>query len=888
MLSELKTKLHSLFGDDFISQVEQNFETIKSWADKKDNEYQNHVTNQKNAHKSSQIKHTIKSGQDVNLQDHERYQDEQITNLVLGHNGDGVQELRASRTSMDAQNFDDLSNRLYHDFLRENNEREKLRAELLKKIQRIVNVDDFGGDPTGQKDSTKAFQDALGTGNVLVTMSAGTYLTTGIKMPNNSRLVGQGKDITTIKFMDSTPAENIGITNLKMSGNAKNISLENFTFDGNKFRQDKKLKPTGGSRSSNIRFAGVTNGYIYNVKSHSALLHCIDVTYANDDYYYEGDGNRVPYALESKHIHIDNCETYACGDDSITTHHSRYITITNCYAHHPTITGGNNNGIEIDDGSQFVFLSDNRTEGNFGGVEIKAHAPASASRCVFVNNHLSTEDTRAYNIRHIGHHRTKTDVKSKTAYDVSLNNCVALRPKYNGVYPGTTPRALLISAYKNVSVNNFTAIGDSDFSKLANGKTDSNLPAIAVQFMSENVILNNITVTGFTTAGQDIKFFGGDNRGERFILSNVNIYNSSPKVGIASGGGIYDLKIINGNLKGRGTGNGIETYNNTTMISGITADNYSNAAVIANEKYKTVPTVLKGGLSAGSTGSAAVDPRSVVLATTGNSRAYSPRSFVLGSGMSSKAYGSRSGVINSLSSETSKESHTQTVFNSRNVKSPGSYRVVAGYSGTGKPSTANIKVDLNTLHGNLNLAGKLTQNNADIAELFESQSGQPIELGTIVTLDGDKIRKAQPNDEPIGVISGTAALVANDKTYHHKDRYLQNEYGMTLTKRVQREFEDVDGNPVFEWRDEPIENPNYNEDLPYVSRSERPEWNTVGLIGQIYTNVEKDVIAGDLINGKAGIGYKDNVNGKGRVMAITTPYNEERGFAIALVLWGVK
>ena len=26
-----------------------------------------------------------------------------------------------------------------------------MRAELLKKIQRIVNVDDFGGDPTGQK-----------------------------------------------------------------------------------------------------------------------------------------------------------------------------------------------------------------------------------------------------------------------------------------------------------------------------------------------------------------------------------------------------------------------------------------------------------------------------------------------------------------------------------------------------------------------------------------------------------------------------------------------------------------------------------------------------------------------------------------------------------------
>ena len=53
-----------------------------------------------------------------------------------------------------------------------------------------------------------------------------------------------------------------------------------------------------------------------------------------------------------------------------------------------------------------------------------------------------------------------------------LNNCLALNPKYNGVYPGSTPRALLISAYRNVSVNNFTAIGDSDFGKLEGGKLD--------------------------------------------------------------------------------------------------------------------------------------------------------------------------------------------------------------------------------------------------------------------------------------------------------------------------------------------------------------------------------------------------------------------------------
>ncbi|SUM32149.1 Uncharacterised protein [Staphylococcus gallinarum] len=49
-----------------------------------------------------------------------------------------------------------------------------------------------------------------------------------------------------------------------------------------------------------------------------------------------------------------------------------------------------------------------------------------------------------------------------------------LFPYKNETYPGWTPRALSISAYTNVSVNNFTAIGDGTF--------DSTSPAIAVQF----------------------------------------------------------------------------------------------------------------------------------------------------------------------------------------------------------------------------------------------------------------------------------------------------------------------------------------------------------------------------------------------------------------------
>ena len=204
-LDNLITKLHSIFSYKFISQLQNNFEDIKAWANNSNIVFNKHLTTQKDAHTTKQIKHTTKKGQDVDLSNHENFQDELIEHLVLGHNGDGNNELKASHTSMDAQSFDSLHQRLYHDFLRESNAREELRADLTKKIQRIVNVDDFGGDPTGKKDSTKAFQDAFGNGNVMVTMSAGIYLTTGIKMPDNSRLVGQGKGITTIKFTDDAP-----------------------------------------------------------------------------------------------------------------------------------------------------------------------------------------------------------------------------------------------------------------------------------------------------------------------------------------------------------------------------------------------------------------------------------------------------------------------------------------------------------------------------------------------------------------------------------------------------------------------------------------------------------------------------------------------------------
>jgi len=868
---KLKINFPIELGQKFRHMVMSNFKELQYYYGQVLDIVKDHKTKDKHAHNAKQIDYKL-----TNVHNELQYQDGRIETLVIGHNGDGVEEVKDSRTALDGTNQNLLSQRLKYDFEIIKNKMEENFDYLNKKIERIVNVNDYGADPTGKEDSTQAFKEALRGGNVHVHMTAGTYKVTGIKLPNNTLLSGEGKDITTIRFADETPAENIVVTNEDMSGQAHNIGIKDFTVNGNKWRQNKKFKAAGGSLSSNVRFAGVKHGFASNIKSVDALLHGFDVTYASDPYFYEGDGVRVNEELESKYIHIDNCEASGFGDDGITTHHSRYLLITNSYLHHAT-GGGNNNGIEIDDGSQHVMLNNNMTEMNYGGVEVKAHATTSAPSNILINNHMSIHDSRAYNLRHIGHHRAG-DVKSKTAHSLMLNNCTAIEPYDNKVYPNTSPRALVISAYRNVQINNFSAIGD--------GKYTSNQPVIVAQFMSENVMFNGLNITGFKNASADVKLYGGSNRGKKFTISNVNIWNSSANRGIAGGAGLYDIRIVNCNLQGQGTGNGIELYNHTAEIIGVHANSYANSAKIGANNYATVPTFLKGGLNGGTSGSSALSNRSAIFASTGGSFAHSARSWVAGSGANSQARGSRSAVLNSLESETSFGQYCQTILNSRGVKIRDNYMFAMGY-GTDGARYENTKIQIKGTTGNIQTKGTVSsgQNFGDYAEYFESQSGQEIKNGYIVTLDGRYIRKANSNDTPIGVISGTAGVILGDQMFHHKDKYLKDEFGVTQTELQTKEWQDDEGNWYSEEIDVPIPNPEWEEyESEYVERSQRPEWNVVGLMGQVFTRIDSTVSVNDYIKPNKGVGTKDNNNGFYRVLEITTPYDNEKEYGVAVVL----
>ncbi|MDU2779095.1 MAG: peptidase G2 autoproteolytic cleavage domain-containing protein, partial [Staphylococcus epidermidis] len=69
----------------------------------------------------------------------------------------------------------------------------------------------------------------------------------------------------------------------------------------------------------------------------------------------------------------------------------------------------------------------------------------------------------------------------------------------------------------------------------------------------------------------------------------------------------------------------------------------------------------------------------------------------------------------------------------------------------------------------------------------------------------------------------------------------------------------------------------------YIPRSQRDEWCVVGINGQIYTRIDETVENGDKITAMRGVGTKDNANGYYYVEEITTPYDAEKGYGVALV-----
>ncbi|WP_046173403.1 glycosyl hydrolase family 28-related protein [Domibacillus indicus] len=384
--------------------------------------------------------------------------------------------------------------------------------ELQKKAAAVVHVKP--GDN---------LQKALSGGRKTVQLAEGEYIVDELHIPSNTIFRGAGPGKTILKLRDTAPKRSFVVTNENHVKGNHHILIEGMTLDWalERLRPEEK-SASGNNRSSCLTLANVTYGWVKNCDAVNPGLHCYDVS--STLYDYSGDGHRARGG--SRFVWIDGCTGSGFGDDGVTTHHSDYILISNCFMRDPSgrshKTGvSNSNGFEVDDGSRSVWLVNNVSARCFGGVEAKAHATSSAAANVHIIGHLSQNDNRSYNFRHIGHHSAE-DPESKTARFLTATRIVSIQPVYTNLYTASKPRALTVSAYRHVVINGLRAIADPAYDY-------KGLPAAGIQYKARYVHVQDIVMRDFVTAGAGLKVFGGTNRAEYVTIKNAHFANCGKK-----------------------------------------------------------------------------------------------------------------------------------------------------------------------------------------------------------------------------------------------------------------------------------------------------------------------------------------------------------------------
>jgi len=120
----------------------------------------------------------------------------------------------------------------------------------------------------------------------------------------------------------------------------------------------------------------------------------------------------------------------------------------------------------------------------------------------------------------------------------------------------------------------------------------------------------------------------------------------------------------------------------------------------------------------------------------------------------------------------------------------------------------------------------------DFAEMFEWEDKNPenekrVGYSVVVNEQG-LIRKATIEDNPndiIGVVSATATVTGSAAAFDWNKKYLKDDFEQNIS--------DASGNPIL--------NPDFDESVTYRPRSERPEWDPIGLYGKLIVRNESPI-----------------------------------------------
>lgn len=133
---------------------------------------------------------------------------------------------------------------------------------------------------------------------------------------------------------------------------------------------------------------------------------------------------------------------------------------------------------------------------------------------------------------------------------------------------------------------------------------------------------------------------------------------------------------------------------------------------------------------------------------------------------------------------------------------------------------------------------------ADYAEFFEWADGNPDDedrVGQSVALDANgKIKRAEVGDTIIGVVSADPAVVGDAGWNNWRGKWLRDNYGRLIL--------DENGDRQL--------NPDFDPDQEYVPRSDRKEWDAIGLLGKLYVKDGEEIGANWLPLGASAHGVR--------------------------------
>lgn len=207
------------------------------------------------------------------------------------------------------------------------------------------------------------------------------------------------------------------------------------------------------------------------------------------------------------------------------------------------------------------------------------------------------------------------------------------------------------------------------------------------------------------------------------------------------------------------------------------------------------------------------------------------------------------------------------------VSTTGTYNTRGDYAfiyGNGTSNTSRSNAYTLDWQGNGTFAGTVSSSTgADYAEYFEWKDGNPNNedrVGYIVTLDGDKIVKANYGDDILGICSGTAMVLGDSAEWNWSKRYLTDDFGRIIYEDYDVDYKEDNGEITKRHIHAPKQNPDYDTTKAYTKRADRPEWQIVGMMGKLYVRDDGSCVVNGYADVKDGIATKATGKTNMRVM----------------------